>query len=213
MTYVEQERLLGGDKGGNWKIRPAAGLVFNRAWFEIVDAAPANGQRARGWDKAGTTGAGDWTAGVRIAKVPRLDNPSLFTYYIEDVQRGQWQAGDREALIRQMAETDGSSCWVRHEQEPGSGGKESAQNTTNRLSGYAVAGVPSTTNKVARAQGLAAQSQVGNVKLVRGTWNEAFLKELHAFPTKGVPDDQVDAASLAFNALTLGANPRSRVLN
>ena len=31
---VERERLL----YGNWKIRPAAGLLFNRAWCEVVDA-------------------------------------------------------------------------------------------------------------------------------------------------------------------------------
>jgi hypothetical protein len=36
LPLVERERLL----AGNWKIRPAAGLVFNRAWFPIVDARP-----------------------------------------------------------------------------------------------------------------------------------------------------------------------------
>lgn len=34
---VERERLL----GGNWKIRPAAGLLFQRGWCQIVDAVPA----------------------------------------------------------------------------------------------------------------------------------------------------------------------------
>ena len=206
MTFVEQERLLGGDRGGNWKIRPAAGLVFNRGWFEIVDATPATARRCRGWDKAGTTGAGDWTVGGKIATADGV-------FYIEDVTRGQWGAGERERVIRQTTEADGPSCFVRHEQEPGSGGKESAENTDKSLAGYAVARVPSTTNLVARAQGLAAQAQVGNVKLVRGPWNEALLKELHAFPTKGVPDDQVSALSLSFNELTLGATPRVRSLS
>jgi len=126
-------------------------------------------------------------------------------FYIEDVTRGQWAANDREKVVKQSALADGPSCLVRHEQEPGSGGKESAENTDKSLAGYAVMRVPSTTNLVARAQGLAAQSQAGNVKIVRGPWNEPLLKELHAFPTKGVPDDQVSSLSLAFNALTLGA--------
>ena len=37
LPAVEQARLL----GGNWKIRPAAGLYFRREWCQIVDAAPA----------------------------------------------------------------------------------------------------------------------------------------------------------------------------
>lgn len=205
LSHVEQERLLGGDRGGNWKIRPAAGLVFNRAWFEIVDAAPAKARRCRAWDKAGTTGAGDWTVGGKIAQADGV-------FYIEDVTRGQWDAGDRENVIKQVTLSDGTGVMIRHEQEPGSGGKESAQNTTKRLAGYSVEAVPSTVNLIGRAQGLAAQSKPGNVKIVRGPWNEDLLKELHAFPTKGVPDDQVSALSLAFNALTLGVDPRVRSL-
>ena len=34
----ERERLL----GGNWKIRPAAGLYFKREWCAVVDEAPAD---------------------------------------------------------------------------------------------------------------------------------------------------------------------------
>lgn len=42
LPLVERERLLGDSKrGGNWKIKPAAGKVFNRAWFEVKEAAPA----------------------------------------------------------------------------------------------------------------------------------------------------------------------------
>ncbi len=59
-------------------------------------------------------------------------------------------------------------------------------------------------DKPTRAGPLASQARVGNVKIVRGPWNENFLRELHAFPTKGVPDDQVDAAADAFNDLALG---------
>jgi predicted phage terminase large subunit-like protein len=207
LTMVERERLLGGDKGGNWKIRPAAGKVFNRGWFEIVPAAPAKVRgRVRGWDKAGTTGGGDWSVGARISELDGI-------YYVEDVVRGQWSAGDREREIHTAADHDGSSTWIRVEQEPGSGGKESAENTIKGLAGYNVAAVPSTTNKVERAQGLAAQAQAGNVKIVRGPWNETLINELHAFDGEGkVPDDQVDASSLAFNTLALAVRPRARSL-
>ena len=75
------------------------------------------------------------------------------------------------------------------------------ESTIRALAGYTVRADKVTGSKLERAQPLAAQAEVGNVKLVRGAWNEPFLQELHAFPTKGVPDDQVDAASGAFNAL------------
>jgi predicted phage terminase large subunit-like protein len=200
MPLVEQERLLGGDRGGNWKIRHAAGLVFNRAWFATVDAPPAEAERCRGWDKAGTSGGGDWTVGVKMSRTPP-DPVGLRTYYVEDVERGQWGAGDRERVIDQKAEADGAGTIIRVEQEPAAGGKESAEATVGRLSGYDVRAIPATTNLVQRANPLAAQAQVGNVKLVRGPWNEAFLRELHAFPTTGVPDDQVSAAAVAFRGL------------
>jgi predicted phage terminase large subunit-like protein len=55
---------------------------------------------------------------------------------------------------------------------------------------------------VERADPLAAQWQAGNVKLVRGAWNKAYLDEMEAFPA-GSHDDQVDASSGAFNKLAL----------
>jgi hypothetical protein len=37
LLELERERLL----GGNWKIRPAAGLYFKREWCAVADLAPA----------------------------------------------------------------------------------------------------------------------------------------------------------------------------
>jgi predicted phage terminase large subunit-like protein len=196
-ALVEQERLL----KGNWKIRAEAGLVFNRAWFEIVEAFPAGSglQWCRFWDKAATAGGGDWTAGVLMCRTP------AGLYYVVDVVRGQWNAGERERVIKQTTQSDRERFHrvvrVRVEQEPGSGGKESAELTVKALDGFDVRAVKSTGDKVERAQPFAAQAQVGNVKLVRGSWNEPYLRELHAFPTKGIPDDQVDGSSGAHNDL------------
>ena len=43
LPTLERERLL----GGNWKIRPAAGLYFKREWCAIVDEVPADLDVAR----------------------------------------------------------------------------------------------------------------------------------------------------------------------
>ena len=60
-------------------------------------------------------------------------------------------------------------------------------------------------DKATRAGGLSAQAEAGNIKLVRGSWNETFLDELEAFSgAPGAADDQVDAAVEAFDELSAG---------
>lgn len=204
MPYVEQERLLGGDRGGNWKVRHTAGLVFDRASFGEVDAAPVEARRIRAWDKAATPGAGDWTAGVKLAIT------AAGKIFVEDVVRGQWSSGDREAVIKQIAHLDTQRVGIFLEQEPGSGGKDSAASSILNLAGYTVEAAPATGDKIARAGPFASQVKAGNVCLVKGLWHEPFLRELHAFPTKSVPDDQVDAVAHAYNRLTLHQAPSVR---
>ena len=52
----------------------------------------------------------------------------------------------------------------------------------------------------------AAQAEAGNVRLLRGPWNEAFMDELCSFPA-GSHDDQVDAFADALNELALAPRP------
>lgn len=176
--------------------RPTAleGGLFKRAWFDIVQAVPSAAQRVRYWDKAGTDAGGDYTAGALIA----MDGDGVF--YVENVVRGQWSALERERIIRQTAELDGRNVPIWVEQEPGSGGKESAQATVRALAGWNVYAERVTGDKLTRAQPFAAQCEARNVKVVKGGWNAAFLDELTMFPN-GRHDDQVDAAAGAFNML------------
>jgi len=182
--------------------RPTAqeGGMFKRPWFAVVDAAPAVARRCRYWDKAGTADGGAYTAGVLVA----ITEDGLC--YVVDVVRGQWSALERERAIVQTAQLDaaryGNSAIIVIEQEPGSGGLESAQATIRRLVGYPVYADRPTGAKELRAQPLAAQAEAGNVHLVAGSWNAAYLDEIAAFPF-GRYKDQVDATSGAFNALAV----------
>jgi predicted phage terminase large subunit-like protein len=54
---------------------------------------------------------------------------------------------------------------------------------------------------VTRAKPASAQAEAGNIKVVRGAWNDVFLRELETFPAPAAHDDQVDALSGALNAL------------
>lgn len=177
--------------------RPAEGNRFKREWFPIVDAAPADAQRARYWDKAGTEDAGAYTAGVLLA----LTKDGVI--YVEDVVRGQWSAYEREQIIRQTAELDVSKYGlfsIYIEQEPGSGGKESAEATIRNLGGFIIHADRPTGDKLTRIEPFAAQAEARNVRLVRGDWNRAYIEELISIPN-GTYRDQGDATSGAYNKL------------
>ncbi len=178
--------------------RPTAreGGFFKRHWFDLVDVVPVQvASRARYWDKAATEGGGDYTVGVRMSRT--ADG----VFYIEDVIRDQLSSGAVRQTILQTAALDGVDTPIGMEQEPGSSGKDVIAAYRRDLAGYTFKGEPATGSKEVRADPLASQAEGGNVKLVRGPWNEAFIEELCSFP-QGAHDDQVDAASGAFGMLT-----------
>ena len=90
------------------------------------------------------------------------------------------------------------------EQEPGSGGKESAEATVRMLAGYKCEADKVTDAKHIRADPYAAQVQAGNVSILSAPWNKDFLNEHETFPN-GAYVDVVDAAAGAFAKLTLGS--------
>lgn len=181
---------------------PRTGEMFDPSWFTIVDAAPAAAERVRWWDFAATEGDGDYTAGAKVSRAP--DG----TYYLESIVRGQWAPGRRDRTVRQTAELDGAGVAQWGEQEPGSAGKSQALAFVQLLDGFTARTLPSTGDKIVRAGPFASQAQVGNVKLVRGPWNAAFLEELRQFP-RGKHDDQVDAAAAALNVLARARERRT----
>lgn len=199
LPKVERERLL----GGNWLIRESAGQVFNRAWLKTQKASPLTGRVVRYWDKAGSTGetATAASAGVRM----RWAEDKRF--YIEDVTEGKWSARQREEVIQQVAKSDGPDVDIWVEQEPGSGGKESAESTILNLPGFYVRADRVTGAKVARARPMSAQAEAGNVILIEGEWNESFLKQAHRFEEDANMIDAADAAVGAFNQLVTEPPP------
>lgn len=175
--------------------RAPEGNRIKRTWFQLADKAALGARRVRYWDKAGTAGGGAYTAGVLLA----MRGNDVF---VEDVVRGQWSAWEREKIILQTAQIDRGKGDVRIyiEQEPGSGGKESAQSTIRNLVGFSVFADRPTGDKDTRLEPFVAQAEAGNVHLVRGMWNTNYLDELTAIPN-GRYRDQADATAGAFNKL------------
>lgn len=181
---------------------PPGGGMFKIEKFEVITGIPDYNilEVVRYWDKAGTDKKDNpgacYTAGVKIA----LLRDSRWTYAILDVVRGQWEAHERETHIRQVAQMDGPHVDIWIEQEPGSGGKESAENTIRNLHGFTVYAERPTGDKVFRADPYSVQVNWGNIVLIKGDWNYEFLKEHESFPN-GKRKDQVDAAAGGFNKL------------
>lgn len=195
LPRVERSRLL----GGNWK-EVLDNAVFATSAFRLVEAPPAGVRlrMVRYWDKAATPGGGAYTAGVLMG---RTDDGR---YWVLDVVRGQWSAGERDRIILQTAQLDRLRGHVIHwfEQEPGSGGKESGENSIRLLAGFEVyvETVSGKGAKITRAMPYSSQVEAGNVSVLIADWTDAYVGELAAFPS-GSYMDQVDASSGAFNRL------------
>lgn len=179
---------------------PEGGGLFKMAKVQH-DHAPRESDRnyqeiTRYWDKAGTKDGGKRTAGAKVG----FDSKGRF--WILDMKKGQWAAGEREEIILNKAREDGFGVTVGTEEEGGSGGKESAEATVSNLAGFIVYTDRPGASKKVRAEPWASQLHKGNVYIPIGAeWWEDLRKEMAFFPFSKYTD-QIDAISGAFARLT-----------
>ena len=176
---------------------PIGGGMFKIDHFQMTsEIIPLSHyiKTVRYWDKAASVERGAYTVGVKMSLL--RDG----TFIIEDVKRGQWGSEERERIIKQTAEADGHLVYVLVEQEPGSGGKESAEGTIRNLAGFNIQADRPTGDKAFRADPLSVQVNYGNVKIRNAVWNYEYIEEFRLFPNSKYKD-QVDATSGAFNFL------------
>lgn len=194
LPTVERERLL----GGNWKIRPAAGLLFRRGWCEVVDSIPAGARWMRGWDLGATpkteSNDPDWTAGTKIGKLP--DGRYIVAHHCRD----RLSPSGVERLIKNTAESDGKDVQISLPQDPGQAGKSQVTSLTKLLAGFTVRATPESGDKITRFSPFSAQAEAGNVLVLRAPWNETWFSSLEGFP-EAAHDDDADSTSRSFNAL------------
>lgn len=186
---------------------PRGGGMFKRHWFEVVDAVPSGTSRVtvRGWDLAATeTDTAAWTAGVRISR------STNGIFYIEDVHRFRGSPEKVDKALLSVSSQDGKKIRISIPQDPGQAGKVQKKYLAALLAGYDVRFSAETGDKETRAMGLSAQAEAGNVKIVRGSWNNIFFDEICSFPT-GAYKDQVDACSRGFNELITKAKTHAPV--
>lgn len=191
---------------------PKSGQKYKREWFKTITKLPEGVKIiyvVRLWDKANST-KGDYTAGALMA----YGSDGFF--YLLDVARGQWSSYDRDQKMKKVTENDRDlygKVYTWHQQDPGSAGKDSAEATNRLLMGFPVKFETVTGDKATRSEPLESAYQGGMVFLLQGAWNEAYIDESVAFD-RGKNDDQVDAASGAYNKLLemIGTHRKSRIL-
>jgi predicted phage terminase large subunit-like protein len=194
LKLLERERLL----GGNWKIRPAAGLYFKRQWCAVVDEVPADLDVVRYWDLAATEKTElndpDWTIGIKLGRDKNRG------YWVLDVVRARANPGDVERLLLNTASQDGKRVRIGFGKDPGQAGKSQALHLVRAMSAFTVAPATESGDKLTRFGPFSAQCRAGNVKILRGPWNEDLFRVLEGFPDLA-HDDEVDACSGALEML------------
>jgi predicted phage terminase large subunit-like protein len=188
--------------------QPRSGNVLKTDRVQIHDTVPDGLRWVRAWDLASTAkdvlkSDPDYTAGCLLAIEHRGEVPHV---WIRDMVRGRWEAPERDRRIVQQAQMDGPG--VRIGTESVAGYKDTFARLCELLSGIRIVeSIVPAGDKLVRVSPLEPIYEAGNVHLVRGDWNQAFLQECAEFPS-GAHDDQVDAMSGAWSMAARRRLPR-----
>lgn len=174
---------------GSWYARAESLGYFKRDWCEVVNPPAWDGNYIwiRSYDLAsspepseGEYANPDYTAGVLMCK-----HKISGTYYIVDVARFRKRPNEVLETIIQIANKDGVEVPLSLPRDSGSGGVSYHSYMTRTLSeaGLYVKTVKMSgwTNKLTRFLPFCTLAEGGNVKVVRGDWNEQWFDELEAF--------------------------------
>lgn len=192
------------------------GGMFRDVYFsQRVQAAPYEAKRIRYIDRAATADGGCFTAMVLMAYHDG-------NFYVEHVEKGQWEPDERNKRIKAVALRDRSRYGPKHEpmiyieREGGSSGRDSWKEIARLLAGFKVYEDTPTGSKDVRAEPWACQLAAGTVYIVdngesvgagKPDWDiNSYIEEHCLFrpdPGKrlGKWKDQVDASSGAANLL------------
>jgi len=187
---------------------PPGGNRFDINRFQYVNShrVPEHVQaakRVRYWDLASSEKERssvdpDYTAGALVAVVENGKGtpPQL---WILDMVRVQQEAPSRDKTIVETAARDGARTTVIFETVAGY--KDTATRIARQLAGFnTVKRDAKQVSKDVRSQELEPVIDAGNLCIVQGPWNEAFVQEMAEIP-KGAHDDQHDAVTGAFKYL------------
>jgi phage terminase large subunit-like protein len=164
----------------------------------------------RYWDKAASEDkSASHTVGVLMAL---MNDDCEYGVLILDAVSGLWSVGNRDSVMKNTAQLDGIEVEQVVEQEPGSGGKESAQNSVRKVFfGFKASMDRPTGEKEVRLEPFVAQVENKNVAMLKSNWNKEYKDSLEEC-SSGHITDYADGTSGAFNWLSgLAGKQKSRV--
>ena len=118
----------------------------------------------------------DWTVSIKLGRDKNRG------YWLLDMVRGRANPGDVERLLLDTATRDGRRVRVGFGKDPGQAGKSQAFHLVRALSGFDVTSAGESGNKVTRFGPFSSQCRAGNVKILRGPWNEDLFRVLEGSP-------------------------------
>lgn len=194
LSYVERMRLK-----GNWNIKASGGNFFKHEYFRIIDNLPPLVQLIRHWDLAATEPSQqnpdpDWLVGTLMGVTADFD------LVIVDRVKVRVTPGRVDSTIERAASQDYQQFSHRYtvgiEQEGGSSGKKDAERYVRMLKQRVWIHKPDASKEV-RARGPSSHAEHCGILLMRGDWNDDFIRQLCAFPN-GAHDDDADSLSGGF---------------
>jgi predicted phage terminase large subunit-like protein len=171
---------------GSWTAKPEGAGFWKSDWVEKIEPheVPELVAVARAWDTAHSIKSEvnpnpDYTAGTKLGK------DRFGTYYILHAVHFRKRAGEMLNTLAEIALDDGvMDCTQVVQKDSGAGGQFFRYMATtlaemgvaikpDQISGHA--------GKVARFKPFASLCENGNVKMVKGDWNEEFIFEMENF--------------------------------
>lgn len=173
------------------------GVYFKAKDFEIIDNEPPCIAYARGWDVAFSVDSGNWSTGVRVGA------DQFGNVIVLDVWRDRVTGHEVQKQIVRCSLDDGPNCAVGVEDSSATKSLISALEQPEVMYMLPLHAIEvSGRSKWERAQKYASLCGRGRIKLLRGEWNHAFLREHTRFRNKKTDtDDQIDGVVVAIEAL------------
>ena len=195
LPVVERERLL----GGNWKIKPAAGLYFKREWFiKVPKLPPRESLRVYGGsDYAVTSGRGDFTVHAVVGIDPDGDP------WLLDLWRHQAASDEWVNAFCSLVKKHKPMAWAEETGQIKSGVGPFLERAMREQRAYTSREqFPTKGDKAIRAQSIRGLIATRGLRIPQDAeWSETVISELYQFPSKSVHDDIVDALGLVGQLL------------
>jgi predicted phage terminase large subunit-like protein len=138
----------------------------------------------------GYTTSGDYSALCQMWKLPD-------GRYLCDIRRARESIDERNKWIERECRARNAKVLIPQD---GGAGKDTVAVIGRLLAGLSIEAHPERGSKMQRAEGFAAQVNLGNVIFLESPDARAAIEEMRVFPN-GANDDTIDALSGAFNDL------------